>query len=174
MMLVKKMIANDNTVQSYWILNKAGANLDKAHEVFTIKYMYLIFKELNHELFESEEIVRPGPDKTYTVDKLLPFTGWAHFHNITSCRMMESLWKSNIGAVDFVLNCTKPSKSTIGSFILEYADLISEFDEFIKKFSINLGLYWDGTFIKANCNNQKKMYPAQILYLEEVIKKYYL
>ena len=31
MMLVKKkMIANDNTVQSYWILNKAGANLDKA------------------------------------------------------------------------------------------------------------------------------------------------
>ena len=90
---------------------------------------------------------------------------------------MEELWKHNIEAVNFVLNCTKPSKSTIGSFLLEYEDVIKLFDDFIKKFSVNLGLiegktiYWDGTFLKANCNNHKKMYPTQILFLESFIKK---
>ncbi len=53
------------------------------------------------------------------------------------------------------------------------------FDEFIKKFSVNLGLiegktiYWDGTILKANCNTHKKMYPTQILFLDEFIKKHY-
>ena len=87
--------------------------------------------------------------------------------------------KEEIEAVNYVLNCTKPSKSTIGDFLLVYKDLVSSFDEFIKKFAINLGLiegkniYWDGTFIKAYCNNHKKMYPAQILYLDSFIKKHF-
>ena len=57
--------------------------------------------------------------------------------------------------------------------------MIKLFDDFIKKFSVNLGLiegktiYWDGTFLKANCNNHKKMYPTQILFLESFIKKHY-
>lgn len=173
------MIMNANTVQSHWTLNVPGANLNCDHEIFTIKYMYLIFKELNSDLFEFEEIIRPGPDKTYNVDKMLPFTGWAHYHEVESCRGMEELWKYNIEAVNFVLNCTKPSKSTIGSFLLEYEDVIKLFDDFIKKFSVNLGLiegktiYWDGTFLKANCNNHKKRYPTQILFLESFIKKHY-
>lgn len=112
------MIMNANTVQSHWTLNVPGANLNCDHEIFTIKYMYLIFKELNSDLFEFEEIIRPGPDKTYNVDKMLPFTGWAHYHEVESCRGMEELWKHNIEAVNFVLNCTKPSKSTIGSFFI--------------------------------------------------------
>ena len=140
-----------NTVQSHWILNVPGANLNCDHEIFTIMYMYLIFKELNSDLFEFEEIVCPGLDKTYDVDKMLPFTGWAHYHEVESCRGMEELWKHNIEA------------STIGSFLLEYEEMIKLFDDFIKKFGVNLGLiegktiYWDGTFLKANCNNHKKM-----------------
>ena len=104
------MIIYENTVQSHWILNVPGANLNCEHEIFTIKSMYLIFKELNEELFEFEKIIRPGPDKTYDSDKMLPFIGWSHYHNILSCREMEELWKQNIEAVDFVLNSTKPSK----------------------------------------------------------------
>ena len=160
----------ENTIQSHWILNIPGANLNCEHEIFTINNMYLIFKELNPDLFEFEEIVRPGPDKTYDVNKMLPFTGWAHYHEILSCRGMEALWKHNIEVVNFILNSTKPSKSTIGAFLLEYEYLIELFDEFIKKFGVNLGLiegktiYWDGTFLKANCNNQKKdvSYPNNI------------
>ena len=173
------MIIYENTVQSHWILNVPGANLNCEHEIFTIKSMYLIFKELNEELFEFEKIIRPGPDKTYDSDKMLPFIGWSHYHNILSCREMEELWKHNIEAVDFVLNSTKPSKSTIGGFLKDYENLIQLFDEFIKKFSVNLGLiegktiYWDGTILKANCNTHKKMYPTQIFYLDAFIKKHY-
>ena len=49
------MIIYENTVQSHWILNVPGANLNCEHEIFTIKSMYLIFKELNEELFEFEK-----------------------------------------------------------------------------------------------------------------------
>lgn len=177
---VLKMIAYcENTVQSHWTLNVPGANLHREHEIFTYRHMYWIFKELNGNLFKFEDNVHPGPDKTYDVNKMLPFTGWAHYHNVFSCREMEELWKHNIEAVDFILNCTKPGKSTISAFLKEYEDLIESFDKFIKKFSINLGLiegktiYWDGTFIKAYCNNYKKMYPTQIKYLESFIKKHY-
>ena len=172
-------ITDGEYIQTQFILNVPGANLNREHEIFKIKNMYIIFKELNCDLFEFEKEVHPGPDKTYDVNKMLPFTGWAHYHGIVSCREMEDLWKHNIEAVNYVLNCTKPSKSTIGTFLLVYKDLVSSFDEFIKKFAINLGLiegkniYWDGTFIKAYCNNHKKMYPAQILYLESFIKKNY-
>lgn len=167
------------TIQARWKLDVPGANLNPAHEIFTIKSMYLIFKELNEDLFEFEKIVHPGPDKVYTVDKMLPFTGWSHYHEIESCREMEDLWSHNIEAVEFILNSTNPSKSTIGSFLKEYEDLVNEFDAFIKKFAINFGLiegkiiYWDGSIIKANCNNHKKMYSAQIKYLLSFIKKYY-
>ena len=150
---VLKMIEYcENSVQSCWTLNVPGTNLSSEHEIFTYRYMYWIFKELNSDLFEFEDIVRPGPDKTYDVNKMLPFIGWAHYHNVSSCRKMEELWKHNIEAVDFILNCTKPSKSTISAFLIEYEDLIESFDKFIKKFSINLGLiegnsfYWEWYF----------------------------
>ena len=74
---------------------------------------------------------------TYDADKMLPFIGWSHYHKVESCREMEVLWKHNIEAVDFVLNSTKPSKSTIGTFLKDYENLIQSFDEFIKKFSVN-------------------------------------
>ena len=173
------MICYENTIQTHWSITYPGSNLSPEHEIYTIKNMYLIFKELNEDLFESKKTVHPGPDKTYDVDKMLPFIGWAHYHEVKSYRGMEELWKHDIGAVNFVLNCTKPSKSTIGTFSLEYKDLIKLFDKFIKKFSLYLGLiegktiYWDGTILKANCNNHKKMYPTQILFLESFIKKYY-
>ena len=53
----------------------------------------MIFKELNNELFEFENEVHPSPDKTYDVNKMLPFVGWAHYHEIVSCREIEKLWK---------------------------------------------------------------------------------
>lgn len=167
------------TVQARIIFDVPGVNLHYEHEIFTIKNMYLIFKELNSELFEFENEVHPGPDKTYDVNKMLPFVGWSHYHKIFSCRDMESIWKENIESVNYVLDSTKPCKSTIGTFLKEHKDLIKSFDKFIKKFSLNLGLiegeniYWDGTFLKANCNNHKKMYPSQILYLDNFIKEHY-
>ena len=173
------MIYDANTVQTQWILNQPGANINPEHEIFTIKNMYLIFRELNDDLFEFETIIHPGPDKIYDVNKMLPFIGWAHYHGVASCREIEELWKHNIGAVDFVLNSTKPSKSTIGAFLKVHENLIQLFDVFIKKFSVNLGLiegktiYWDGTILKANCNTHKKMYPTQILFLDSFIKKHY-
>lgn len=37
------MIYDANTVQTQWILNQPGANINPEHEIFTIKNMYLIF-----------------------------------------------------------------------------------------------------------------------------------
>ena len=125
-------IEGTDSVQVHFILDVPGANLSREHEIFTIKTMYLIFKELNSELFEFENEVHPGPDKTFDVNKMLPFTGWSHYHNIKSCRDMEDAWKQNIEAVNYVLHSSNPSKSTIGNFLLGYADLIESFDKFIK------------------------------------------
>ena len=133
-------IEGTGTVQACYILNVPGANLSRENEIFTIKTMYLIFKELNSELFEFENEMHPRPDKTYDVNKMLPFTGWAHYHNIKSCRDIEDAWKQNIEAVNYVLHSTNPGKSTISKFLLNHADLIKSFDKFIKKFGVNLGL----------------------------------
>ena len=59
----------ETTVQSQWGITVPGANLHREHEIFTYKYMYWIFKELNCDLFEFEDIVHRGPDKTYDVNK---------------------------------------------------------------------------------------------------------
>ena len=124
--------------------------------------MYLIFKELNSELFEFENETHPGPDKIYDVNKMLPFTGWAHYHNVKSCRDIEDLWKQNIETVNYVLNCTKPSKSTIANFLLEHRDLIKSFDIFIKKFGVNIGLiegntiYWMELLLKPIVTTTKR------------------
>ena len=75
----------ENTVQSRWILDIPGSNLNRENEIFSFKYMYNIFRELNDDLFEFEEVVHPGPQKTYNVGKMLPFTGWAYYHNVVSC-----------------------------------------------------------------------------------------
>ena len=126
------------TVQSHFIIDVPGANLDAEHEIFKIKNLSLIFRELNSDLFEFENEIHPGPDKIYDVNKMLPFTGWAHFHNVVSCRDIERLWKDNNEAVNFVLNCTKPSKSTIGAFLKEHEELIELFDKFIKNSALIL------------------------------------
>jgi hypothetical protein len=110
---------------------------------------------------------------------MLPFISFGHIMEITSCRKLENWWKNNDESCQFLLNCKKPSKTTINDFTNNKMYLIDEFDKFLMEFGIKTGLiegnliYADGTVLKGYCNPHNKMYPDQIKYLKKFILKHY-
>ena len=110
---------------------------------------------------------------------MLPFISWGHIMEKTSCRSLENWWKNNDETCQFLLNCKKPSKTTINDFMNNNMYLIDEFDNFLVQFGIKTHLiegkiiYGDGTILKGYCNSDKKMYPNQIKYLKNFIIKNY-
>lgn len=165
--------------QTCFILKKVGSNLDKNHIVFTVKILFEIFKEIRPELFKKDKKTRTGPKRTYKTDEMLPFISFGHIMEITSCRKLENWWKNNDESCQFLLNCKKPSKTTINDFTNNKMYLIDEFDKFLMEFGIKTGLiegnliYADGTVLKGYCNPHNKMYPDQIKYLKKFILKHY-
>lgn len=165
--------------QTCFILKEVGSNLDKNHIVFTVKILFEIFKEIRPELFKKDKKTRTGPKRTYKTDEMLPFISFGHIMEITSCRKLENWWKNNDESCQFLLNCKKPSKTTINDFTNNKMYLIDEFDKFLMEFGIKTGLiegnliYADGTVLKGYCNPHNKMYPDQIKYLKKFILKYY-
>jgi hypothetical protein len=165
--------------QTCFILKEVGSNLDKNHIVFTVKILFEIFKEIRPELFKKDKKTRTGPKRTYKTDEMLPFISFGHIMEITSCRKLENWWKNNDESCQFLLNCKKPSKTTINDFTNNKMYLIDEFDKFLMEFGIKTGLiegnliYADGTVLKGYCNPHNKMYPDQIKYLKKFILKHY-
>lgn len=165
--------------QTCFILKEVGSNLDKNHIVFTVKILFEIFKEIRPELFKKDKKTRTGPKRTYNTDEMLPFISFGHIMEITSCRKLENWWKNNDESCQFLLNCKKPSKTTINDFTNNKMYLIDEFDKFLMEFGIKTGLiegnliYADGTVLKGYCNPHNKMYPDQIKYLKKFILKHY-
>ena len=66
--------------QSYYTLKNPGDNISKTHELFTLYYLFMIFKELNPHFFVKHK--GPGRPKIYTADIMLPFVQWGHL-NVT-------------------------------------------------------------------------------------------
>ena len=165
--------------QTCFILKEVGSNLDKNHIVFTVKILFEIFKEIHPELFKKDKKTRTGPKRTYKTDEMLPFISFGHIMEITSCRKLENWWKNNDETCQFLLNCKKPSKTTINDFTNDNMYLIDEFDKFLVEFGIKTGLiegniiYADGTVLKGYCNPFNNMYPDQIKYLKKFILKHY-
>ena len=165
--------------QTCFILKEVGSNLDKNHIVFTVKILFEIFKEIRPELFKKDKKTRTGPKRKYKTDEMLPFISFGHIMEITSCRKLENWWKNNDESCQFLLNCKKPSKTTINDFTNNKMYLIDEFDKFLVEFGIKTGLidgniiYADGTVLKGYCNPHNKMYPDQIKYLKKFILKHY-
>ena len=165
--------------QTCFILKEVGSNLDKNHIVFTVKILFEIFKEIRPELFKKDKKTRTGPKRTYKTDEMLPFISFGHIMEITSCRKLENWWKNNDESCQFLLNCKKPSKTTINDFTNNKMYLIDEFDKFLMEFGIKTGviegnlIYADGTVLKGYCNPHNKMYPDQIKYLKKFILKHY-
>jgi hypothetical protein len=164
------------TCQSYYTLKNPGDNIDKTHELYTLHYLFEIFKELNPSLFEENK--NPGRPRIYTANIMLPFILWGHLNKIISCRDLENWWTRNDDTCNFILNCKKPGKSSINEFLNDYNYLIDAFDMFIVEFSLKIGLmngniiYHDGTILKGYCNNFKKLYADQLYYLRDFILKY--
>ena len=165
--------------QTCFILKDVGSNLDKNHIVYTVKILFEIFKETRPELFKKDKKNKAGRKKIYKKEEMLPFISWGHIMEITSCRSLENWWKNNDETCQFLLNCKKPSKTTINDFMNNNVYLIDEFDDFIVQFGLKTCLiegkiiYGDGTILKGYCNPDKKMYPDQIEYLKDFIIKYY-
>ena len=165
--------------QTCFILKEVGSNLDKNHIVFTVKILFEIFKEIRSELFKKDKKTRPWPKRTYKTDEMLPFISFGHVMEITSCRKLENWWKNNDETCQFLLNCKKPSKTTINDFINDNMYLIDEFDKFLVEFGIKTGLiegniiYADGTVLKGYCNPFNNMNPDQIKFLKKFILKHY-
>lgn len=166
----------NTTYQSYYTLRNPGENIDKTHELYTLFYLFEIFKELNPSFFDKNK--SSGRPRIYTADIMLPFVQWGHLNKIISCRDLEKWWTRNDDTCNFILDCKKPGKSSINEFLNDYDYLIDEFDMFIVDFSLKIGLingntiYHDGTVLKGYCNNFKKLYADQLYYLRDFILKY--
>ena len=124
------------TCQSYYTLKNPGDNIGKTHELYTLYYLFEIFKELNSILFEENKC--PSRPRIYAADIMLPFVQWGHLNKIISCRDLESWWTRNDDTCNFILDCKKPGKSSINEFLNDYNYLIDAFDKFIVDFSLKL------------------------------------
>ncbi len=51
--------------QSCFILKNLGSNLDKNHDVYTVKILFEIFKETHPELFRKDKKIKAGRKKIY-------------------------------------------------------------------------------------------------------------
>lgn len=164
------------TYQSYYALRNPGDNIDKTHELYTLFYLFEIFKELNPIYFDEGD--DPGRPRIYTTDIILPFVQWEHLNKIISCMDLENWWTLNDDTCNFILDRKKPGKSNINEFLNNYNYLINEFDMFIVDFSLKIGLmneniiYHEGTVLKGYCNNFKKLYADQLYFLRDFILKY--
>ena len=161
--------------QSYFENTNPGKDLDIEHNVYNIIYLVEIFYELYPEEFIVKRGKRGRPIE-YSPKELLTLILWGKNNSKESCRNLEKWDENKDQTYKLILNCKKPSKTTINNFKNEYSTIIDKFDQFLIDFGMALGLiegkilYADGTILKAWCNTFKKMYPYEIKYLKEFIQ----
>jgi transposase len=158
-------------IQSIFVLNVPGENLDDDNPVFLVKRIIQGFLSENSFLLQNKE-TKQGRPKTYQTKELLSFIVWGVLNGITSCRGLENWLKNNDESCNYILNNKKPSKSTIARFYNCNMFLIEE----LFRYTIKLGIKYDliglehvaidGTILKANTNNFKVITIDELEYLE--------
>jgi transposase len=162
-------------IQSNFILNIPGENLEKTNIAFTVKKIIQNFLYERKHLIENE-YKKLGRNKTYHPDELLSLVVLGTINKITSYRGLVEWRKENSETCCYILNNKTPSSSTIGRFYKEHELLIDELSDYIVKMGIDLDLIGfnhvaiDGTILKANAFNYRLIRIDEIKYLENLIK----
>lgn len=161
-------------IQSNFVLNVPGENLDDDNLVFLVERIIQSFLSENSFLLSDEE-TKQGRPKTYQTGELLSFIVWGVLNGINSCRGLENWLKHNDECCNYILNNKKPSKSTIARFYNSNMFLIEE----LFRYTINLGIKYDligfehvaidGTILKANASNFRVIKIDELEYLEYLI-----
>jgi transposase len=161
-------------IQSNFVLNVPGENLNHDNPVFLVEWIIQSFLSENSFLLPNEETKRGRP-KTYQTDELLSFIVWGVLNGITSCRGLENWLKNNDETCNYILNNKNPSKSTIARFYSTNMFLIDE----LFRYTVNLGIKYDlvgcnhvtidGTILKANASNFRLIKIDELEYLENLI-----
>jgi hypothetical protein len=166
-------------IQSNFIFNVPGKNLEDDNIVFLVKRIIHRFLEEYEFLLENEE--KPlGRHKDYKIHELLGFIVLGVLNNKTSYRKLEEWAKNNDETCNYILNNKRPSKSTIGNFWNENIITINFLFEYVVKWGIEEGLIGfehvaiDGTILKANASVRKIIRFNELIYLEKLIDNFYL
>ena len=161
--------------QSSFECKDPGGDLKIENDVYNIIYLVEIFFEFYPEEFKVKKRKKGRPVE-YNPKELFKFILWGKNNNKESYRDLEK-WEDNCDKTcQLVLNCKRPSKTTINKFKNDYSHLFEKFDQFLIDLGLALGLingeilYADGTILKAWCNTFKKIYPFEIKYLKEFIQ----
>ena len=125
-------------IQSNFVLNVPGKNLDHDNPVFMVEQVINSFLSENSFLLPNEE-TKLGRRKTYKTGELLGFIVWGVLNGITSCRGLENWLKNNDETCNYILNNKKPSKSTIARFHNTNMFLIEE----LFRYTVSLGIKFD-------------------------------
>ena len=95
-----------------------------------------------------------------------------------TCRKIEAFLSDNNEACQYITNNELPKKSKINKFKNEYAYLINEFLIYTVEFAAKFNLVdfevvtLDSTTIEASVDEYRRLKYEQIIYLENLIKKY--
>ncbi|MDR0911565.1 MAG: transposase [Methanobrevibacter sp.] len=162
-------------IQSTFIWNVPGKNLDPNHIVFTVK-------KLVNEFYSEiviEEVQSVGRPLMYSNEELLGLIVYGQMMNKTSVRELEQCIKNRDESFLYITNNKKPSKSTIARFYAENSHLIDDLFYYIVKTGEKLDLIGykhvaiDGTILKAFASRFKLITIEEILYLEKLIGNFY-
>ena len=166
-------------MQTKFELECPGDNLEDDHLARNIVYLVNQFEKEKPYLFPERNIEgKIGPKFKNDLKEMLGLHVFATFRLQRTCRKIESFLTDNNEACKYITNNELPKKSKINKFKNEQDYLIKEFLIYTVEFGFKFGLVdfevvtLDSTTIEASIDEYRRLKYEQIIYLENLIKKY--
>ena len=165
--------AIQRNLQSKFILEKPGDNLDSHHMSKTIKWAVISFKKEYPLLFNRE--YSGGRKPKYEWEELLAFDIYCVYSNKRTFRKREEWLSNNDESCKYILNNKSPCKTTLNDFKLKNPLLFIEFFQYTIDLGIDFGLVGgevvtlDSTKIRAYANDFRTLPIGQLDYLLDLI-----
>ena len=166
-------------MQTKFELNCPGDNLDDDHLAKNIVYLVNQFEKEKQYLFpERNSKSKIGPKFKNELKEMLGLHVFATLRLQRTCRKIESFLSDKNEACKYITNNELPKKSKINEFKNEYEYLIKEFLIYTVEFAAKFNLVdfkvvtLDSTTIEASIDEYRRLKYEQIIFLENLIKKY--
>lgn len=166
-------------MQSKFVLEKPGDDLDNGHLAKDIVYIINEFRKEKSYLFPDRNFEgKSGPKFKNELQELLGLQVFATLRLQRTCRKIESFLSDNNEACKYITNNELPKKSKINQFKNDYEYLINEFLIYTVEYGAKFNLVdfetvtVDSTTIEASADEYRRLKYEQLCYLEDLIKKY--
>lgn len=166
-------------MQTKFKIDCPGDNLEDDHLARIIVYLVNQFEKEKPYLFPERNIKgKIGPKFKNELKEMLGLIVFATFRLQRTCRKIESFLSDNNEACEYITNNELPKKSKINEFKNEYEYLIKEFLIYAVEFGAKFDLVdfevvtLDSTTIEASIDEYRRLKYEQLIYLENLIKKY--